>query len=274
MQKIIPIILISAIFLFCFKSVYSDDENQQRSSYFVLKTTKMKIAEVKIINSFPHDQEAFTQGLFYKHGYLYESTGLKGKSKLRKINIKTGKVLQEIKLAKKYFAEGITLFGNKIYQITWQNNKVFVYDFLNLKLINYFSYQGEGWGITTDGKKLFMSNGSDVINRINPVNFTIENSINVHDGENAISNLNELEYIHGEIWANIFMQDVIARISPDTGAVLGWVDLTKLYSYLPVGCKANVLNGIAYDADNGRIFVTGKNWPKMFEIVLKKDDRN
>ena len=261
-------ILFLIIFFFCLELVAIADEEQKNPPYSVLKSTKAPISAIKVVNIYPHDAKAFTQGLLYYNGYLYESTGLNGKSTLRKIDIKSGKILQELKLNQKYFAEGITIYDNKIYQLTWQNNIVFVYDLLSFKLLNNFSYPGEGWGITTDGKNLFMSNGTAVIDCIDPEHFTVVRKINVHDGNTAINNLNELEFIRGEIWANIFMENVIARISPLTGEVLGWVDLSPLYDLLPVNCRVDVLNGIAYDQDNNRIFVTGKFWPKIFEIKI------
>ena len=261
-------ILFLIIFFFCLELVAIADEGQKKPPYSVLKSTKAPISSIKVINIYPHDAKAFTQGLLYYNGYLYEYTGLNGKSTLRKIDIKSGKILQELKLNQKYFAEGITIHKNKIYQLTWQNNIVFVYDLLSFKLLNNFSYPGEGWGITTDGKNLFKSNGTAVIDCIDPEHFTVVRKINVHDGNTAISNLNELEFIRGEIWANILMENVIARISPQTGKVLGWVDLSKLYNLLPDNSRVDVLNGIAYDQDNDRLFMTGKFWPKIFEIKI------
>ena len=262
------------IFFFCLELAAIADEGQKNPNYSILKNTKAPISSIKIINIYPHDSKAFTQGLLYYNGYLYESTGLNGKSALRKVNIKSGKVLQEFKLDQNYFAEGITIHANKIYQLTWQNNIVFVYDLLNFKLLNNFSYQGEGWGITTGGKNLLMSNGTAVIDCIDPEHFTVVRKINVHDGNTEIGNLNELEFIRGEIWANIFMENVIVRISPQTGEVLGWVDLSKLYNLLPGDCRVDVLNGIAYDQDRDRIFITGKLWPKIFEIKLSTQDHD
>ncbi len=265
-------ILLMLIFFFCMEVIAIADERQKDQSYSLLKRTKVPIYSVKIINMFPHDPKAFTQGLFYYNGYLYESTGLKGKSTLRKVDIKSGKVLRKLKLDQNYFAEGITIYENKIYQLTWQNNIAFVYDLSRFKRLGNFSYRGEGWGITSNGKDFFMSNGSAVIDCIDPKHFTVVRKINVHDENAAISNLNELEFIRGEIWANIFMDSIIVRISPLTGEVLGWVDLSKLYNLLPVNCRVDVLNGIAYDQDTDRIFVTGKLWPKLFEIKLSIQD--
>ena len=261
-------ILFLIIFLFCFELVAIADDGQKKPPYSIVKNTKAPISSIKVINIYPHDSKAFTQGLFHYNGYLYESTGLKGQSTLRKVNIQSGRVLQELKLDQKYFAEGITIHKNKIYQLTWQNNIVLVYDLSSFKLLNKFSYSSEGWGITTDGKNFFKSNGTEVIDCIDPEYFTVVRKINVHDGKTAISNLNELEFIRGEIWANIFMENIIVRISPLTGEVLDWVDLSPLYDLLPANCRVDVLNGIAYDQDNNRIFITGKLWPKIFEIKI------
>ena len=260
--------LVLIIFFLFFELVAVADEWQNNQSFSILKRTKAPISLINVISTFPHDPKAFTQGLLYYNGYLYESTGLNGKSAIRKVNIKSAKVLQEFKLDQNYFAEGITIYNNKIYQLTWKNNIVFVYNLSNFKLLDQYTYSGEGWGITTDGQNLFKSNGTAVIDCIDPEHFTVVRKIYVHDGNTEIGNLNELEFIRGEVWANIFMESVIVRISPKTGEVLGWIDLSKLYNLLPVNSSVDVLNGIAYDQDNDRLFVTGKFWPKIFEIKL------
>ena len=252
---------------------YSDSNSdtvkiQKASSYALLKSTEASILNIKIVNIFPHDPESFTEGLTYHKRYLLESTGLNGKSSLRKIEIKSGKIIQEIKLADEFFGEGMTIIDNKIYQLTWQNNTGFIYNLPDLQKIGEFHYQGEGWGLTTDGKNLWMSDGSAVITCREPVSFKIIRKINVHDENSPVKNLNELEFVRGEIWANIFMEDIIIRIAPQTGKVLGWIDLSMLPSMLPPMERRDVLNGIAYDKENDRIFVTGKFWPKLFEIKL------
>ncbi len=236
----------------------------------LLINTKSPVYTVEIINVYPHDREAFTQGLFYHEGYLYESTGLHGKSSLRKADLKTGKIIKKIALPAEYFAEGITLHNNNIYQLTWTNQLMFLYDGENLKKIRALKYSGEGWGITSDGKNLFMSDGSAKITRRDPDTLDIINVLHVFDEKKAIHGINEMEYINGEIWANIFMENVIARISLSTGKILGWIDLTPLYSLVDRYDGIDVLNGIAYDKKNGRIFVTGKYWPYIFEIKIKK----
>jgi glutaminyl-peptide cyclotransferase len=244
-------------------------EQQIISSCGYLKITKTPIASIKVINTFPHDSESFTEGLVYHRGYLYESTGLKGKSSLKKIEIKSSKVTKEVKLDAEYFGEGIAILGNKIYQLTWQNQTGFVYDLSSFKKVGKFSYQGEGWGLATDGKVLFMSDGSSEISCIDPTSFATILKIKVLDGQLPVTNLNELEFVRGELWANIFMEDVIVRISPRTGNVLGWIDLSPLHLMLKKSGKRDVLNGIAYDPQGDRIFVTGKLWPKLFEIKVQ-----
>ncbi|OYT73271.1 MAG: glutamine cyclotransferase [Armatimonadetes bacterium CP1_7O] len=220
----------------------------------------------RIVNTFPHDRNAFTQGLEFHNGYLYESTGLKGQSSLRKVELRTGRVLQIHRLPQEYFAEGITLFGDRIYQLTWQNGVCFVYNANSFRQMTQFRYDGEGWGLTNDGKYLIMSDGSETITFRDPETFAEVRKITVRAQGKPVKNLNELEYIDGEIWANIWYSDMIARIDPQTGIVKAWVDMEGLP--VPNRGSEEVLNGIAYDRQNKRIFVTGKNWSKLFEIEL------
>jgi glutamine cyclotransferase len=249
-------------------------ELQKSSSSVFLLTTKAPISNINIINIFPHDPESFTEGFVYHKGYLYESTGLNGKSFLKKMEITSGKIIKEVKLSEEYFGEGMAILDNKIYQLTWKNKTGFIYDLLSFQETGKFSYQGEGWGLTTDGKILFMSDGSPVISCIDPASFAVIRKIKVSDRKMPVNNLNELEFIRGEIWANIFMEDVIARISPQTGKVLGWIDLSQLHQMLPDQGKRDALNGIAYDPEGDRIFVTGKFWPKLFEIKVKNQKQH
>jgi glutamine cyclotransferase len=268
------IILLLPVFFLSLGSALAADEVRQWPPNALSEKTKAPISDIKVINIFPHDSDAFTQGLVYHKGYLYESTGLNGKSTLRKVDIKTGKIIKIFKLANEYFGEGITILGKNIYQLTWQNKTGFVYDLEEFKKVNTFFYEGEGWGITTEGKYLFMSDGSSVISCIDPVTFAVIRKIIVHEGQEQIGNLNELEFIKGAIWANIFQKDLIVRISPVTGKVLGWIDLSQLYSLIPEHNRIDILNGIAYDHNRDRIFVTGKLWPKIFEIkVIIKDKK-
>lgn len=225
-----------------------------------------------IINVYPHDRSAYTQGLVYHDGYLIESTGQTGKSSLRKAEIKTGKVVQKYDLERKYFGEGIVLLNDRIYQLTWEHNTGFVYDLESFKLIKNIHYNTQGWGITTDGDKLIMSDGTNKIFFIESEYFTVLSSIEVYDNKEAVWQLNELEYINGEIWANIYMTDRVARIDPATGKILSYINLTGLLTEkekLQQGPE-DVLNGIAWDEESKRLFVTGKRWPKLFEIKVRK----
>jgi glutaminyl-peptide cyclotransferase len=229
---------------------------------------KTPLYSFKIINTFPHDSEAFTQGLEYRGGFLYESTGLKGRSSLRKVRLETGEVLQRIDLPADYFGEGITLFKNEIVQLTWQSHVGFVYNLSDFRQVRQFSYPGEGWGLANDDREIFMSDGTPEIRVLDPATLAEKRRFTVHDGTMQIRDLNELEYVEGELCANIWQTNRIARISPQTGEVLGWVDLTGLLSPVYRLAEGAVLNGIAYDAQHKRLFVTGKLWPYLFEIRL------
>ncbi|MBA4394002.1 MAG: glutamine cyclotransferase [Desulfobacca sp.] len=224
----------------------------------------------KIINIFPHDPKAFTQGLVFYNGFLYEGTGLSEKSYLRKVQLETGKILKQISLPAEFFGEGVTLWGSKIIQLTWQSGVGFVYDLGTFQFLKKFHYRNEGWGITQDGKHLIMSDGTDTLTFLDPNTFKEQKRIRVHDRGLPIALLNELEYIKGEIFANVFLTDRIARISPNTGLVNGWVDLKGLLTEADRAQGVDVLNGIAYDAQKDRIFVTGKYWPKLFEIEITR----
>jgi glutamine cyclotransferase len=225
----------------------------------------------KIINTYPHDRSAFTQGLVFDNGVLYESTGLNGRSSLRKVELETGRVLQRRDLPDEYFGEGLVLWRNKLIQLTWLSSMGFVYDKVSFEQLETFYYPGEileGWGITHDGTRLMMSDGTDTIHFLNPETFGRIGGIRVRDRGALIDDLNELEYVKGEIYANVWLTDRIARISPPTGRVVGWIDLTGLLSEEDRAQHLDVLNGVAYDAEHDRLFVTGKLWPKLFEIQL------
>ena len=225
------------------------------------------IYSYNIINTYPHDVSAFTEGLVYESGYLYESTGKYNESTLRKVDLQTGEILKLYKLDENYFGEGITLYNNKIFQLTWKSNVGFIYDKDSFKLINKFYYNTEGWGITHNDEHLIMSDGTDEIFFLNPQNFKKVYSIKVHDEFKPITRLNELEFIKGEIYANVWKSNKIARICPHSGEITGWIQLKGLLS--PKEYKnAGTLNGITYDKQDNRIFVTGKMWPKIFEIKL------
>ncbi len=222
----------------------------------------------EVIHAYPHDPNAFTQGLIFLDGTLYESTGLNGRSTVRKVQLETGKVLQQAVVDSVYFAEGMTNWGPDLVQLTYKNQRGFVYDRASFKIKQRFSYEGEGWGLTQDGKRLIMSDGSAQLRFIDPVSLQETGRVTVKDGTRPVTELNELEFVHGEILANIWMTDRIARISPTTGQVTGWIDLKGLMKSSELSSLDAVLNGIAYDPAGDRLFVTGKLWPKLFEIKL------
>lgn len=227
----------------------------------------------KIIQVFPHDRTAFTQGLIYHDGFFYEGTGLNGQSSLRKVRMDTGTVVQYVDLDPQYFGEGITLFKNEIVQLTWQSHKGFVYSLSDFRLLRQFSYPGEGWGLTTGGNEIFMSDGTAEIRVLDGATLKEKRRLKVRDGSTAVTELNELEFVEGEIFANIWQTNRIARISPQTGKVVGWIDLTGLLSPVYRLEDGAVLNGIAYDPARKRLFVTGKLWPSIFEIQLVPKQR-
>ena len=222
----------------------------------------------KIVHAFPHDREAFTQGLLYHGGFLYEGTGLNGRSSLRKVRLETGEVLQKVDLPSEYFGEGIAIVKDEIFLLTWQSHMGFVFDLNDFHIVRRFSYQGEGWGLAARGNELYMSDGSAQIRVIDPASFSEKRRFTVREGNKPIDQLNELEFVEGELYANIWNSDRIARISPQTGQVLSWIDLSGILSPLYRRQEGAVLNGIAYDSAHKRLFVTGKLWPSLFEIRL------
>lgn len=225
-----------------------------------------------VVNTYPHDPQAFTQGLVYYQGVLYEGTGLYGHSTLRRVDLTTGTVLQEHALDAEYFGEGITLFGDTLIQLTWQSNIGFVYDRETFAQLRDFAYPTEGWGLTHDGTRLIMSDGTATLFLLDPVTLERVGQVDVFDANGAVTRLNELEYVNGEVFANIWQNDRVARIDPLTGQVAGWVNLSGLLSAADRQQSVDVLNGIAYDAATDRLFVTGKFWPKLFEIDLVAPD--
>jgi glutamine cyclotransferase len=237
-------------------------------SYTFADSGDTRVCTYKIIRVYPHDRNAFTQGLVFENGALYEGTGTYGCSSLRKTELETGKILQLIRLPKRFFGEGITVFGNTLIQLTWKSRIGFVYDRQSFSCKGTFQYPTEGWGITHDGIRLIMSDGSSGLHFLDPLTFEETGRIEVSDDRGPVTRLNELEYIRGEIYANIWQTDDIVRIDPQTGKVLARIDLTGLLTPEDRRYPVDVLNGIAYDPDKERIFVTGKLWPKLFEIEI------
>ena len=222
----------------------------------------------RVINSYPHDPAAYTQGLIYRDGILYESTGLNGRSSLRKVKLETGEVIQQRRVDQAHFAEGLAEWKGQLIQLTWQSNVAFVYDTNSFEPRRTLSYPGEGWGLTHDGTQFVLSDGTDQLRLLDSDTFREIRRVSVSDRGVRVRDLNELEYVHGEVYANVWHTDRIARISPTTGSVIRWIDLRGLMS---AGYRLDpeaVLNGIAHDAANNRLFVTGKLWPRLFEIQI------
>jgi len=221
-----------------------------------------------VVNTYPHDRTAFTQGLVFEDDILYEGTGQYGHSTLRRVELETGDILQIRELSDQFFGEGITIYGDEIIQLTWQSNVGFAYDKNSFDLLQQFNYATEGWGITHDGTRLIMSDGTSTLRFLDPQTFEEIGQLEVFDNDTPIARLNELEYIQGEIYANIWQEDWVVRIASQTGRVVGWIDLRGLLTTEDRSEPVDVLNGIAYDAEADRLFVTGKWWPKLFEIEL------
>lgn len=223
----------------------------------------------EVVNVYPHDRDAFTQGLLFKDGVVYESTGLNGKSSLRKVQLETGKVLQQTNVEARYFAEGLTDWGPRLIQLTYQTNVAFVYDMASFKRLQTFSYPGEGWGLAHDDRQLIMSDGTPTLRFLDPNTFAVTRRVQVSDGGLPVEDLNELEFIEGQVYANVWLTDRIAMIAPDSGRVVGWINLAGLMPRRNLSDDA-VLNGIAWDAQRRRLFVTGKLWPSLFEIRVRR----
>ena len=252
----------------CFSFWHSDYLVVFTNSSYANEKIDTPVFGYKIVNTYPHDTNSFTQGLIFDEGVLYESTGLNGRSTVKIVDLKTGKTLKSHELPDNYFGEGIAIIENKIIQLTWRSKTGFVYDKKTLKLIKKFSYQTQGWGITYDGKYLIISDGSAVLYFMDPNTFKVVGTLEVYGDNGKVSKLNELEYINGEIYANIWGTEKIARINPKTGRVTAWIDLSGLLNKEDKKNRVDVLNGIAFNSDKGSLFVTGKLWPKLFEIEL------
>jgi len=230
--------------------------------------TAAPVTGYRILHTYPHDPDAYTQGLEFVDGYLYEGTGINGRSSIRKVQLETGKVVRQRPLPRAHFGEGITVWKSRLFELTWQSNVAFTYDRESFEPRQSFHYDGEGWGLTHDSALLIMSDGTADLRFLDPDTFKEQRRVTVKDAGRPVPELNELEYVNGQIFANVWTTDRIARIEPGTGRVLGWIDLNGL---IPAAQRANgdaVLNGIAYDAQRNRLFVTGKLWPKLFEITI------
>jgi len=251
------------------------DDSSSRPTSIVLRRPgdlsaleAVPLSTYQIVNTYPHDPKAFTQGLAFEEDILYEGTGLRGQSTLRKVELETGHILRLRELPPEFFGEGVTIYRDKLIQLTLQSHLGFVYHKGSFELLREFNYSAEGWGITYDGRRLIMSDGSSTLRFLDPETLEEIGSIEVHDRNGPVARLNELEYVCGEIYANVWKTDRIARIAPLTGQVVGWINLQALLSPEELNDRVDALNGIAYDAKNDRLFVTGKFWPKVFEVKL------
>ena len=225
----------------------------------------------EVVNAYPHDERAFTEGLTFEDGFLYEGTGLRGASSLRKVALETGAAVASVALSDDYFGEGVVVCGDRIVQLTWKSRVGFVYDRNDFRLLRDFSFATEGWGITFDGSRLIMSDGTSTLYFLDPETFEVEGRVDVRDRGAALTGLNELEFIDGLVYANVWPTDRVAMIDPGDGRVTGWLDLSGLLAFRPTTGRVDVLNGIACDAAGDRLFVTGKWWPWLFEIKLVRD---
>ena len=232
------------------------------------REAKGNVAGFRVVAEYPHDASAFTQGLVFTDGRLYEGTGKKGESSLRRVELKTGRIEQIVPLDSALFGEGITILDGKVFQLTWQNRLGIIYDQKTFDSLGTFRYTGEGWGLTHDGKRLILSDGTSTIRFLDTKTFEVVKRLKVRASNGPVDQLNELEFRKGEILANVWHTNRIARISPESGEVLGWIDLARLYPERLRQNREDVLNGIAYDEANDRLFVTGKNWPKIYEIEV------
>lgn len=274
------------LFTVCLSLSCTGNSNTSKPNTNILKNTNsaqtgpLPVYTYEVVKAYPHDPKAFTEGLFYNDGFLYESTGEEGRSSLRKVELETGKIVQKFDLPPDSFGEGISLWNGMIYQLTWREGICRVFDAKDFTLIRELQYQGQGWGMTTDGTNLYMTDSTHVIRVLNPETFKSTRLIVVmrEDGK-PLMQINELEWIKGELWANVWHSEdpqilgkpnYIARIDPNSGKLLGWIDLAGISPDDVARDSENTLNGIAYDAANDRVFVTGKNWKKLFEIKVKE----
>ena len=223
----------------------------------------------EIVERLPHDTAAYTQGLLFQGGRLYESTGTYGHSQLRRVDLATGRVLAATSLPADRFGEGLAHIGDRLYQLTWQHSVGYIYDLATLALIDSFSYVGEGWGLTSDGTSLIMSDGSATLRFLNPTTFAVIREVTVQDDSSPLSSINELEYANGELFANVYQSAWLVRVDPTSGRVLDWIDLIDLVPGPLRGSRDDVLNGIAFDSESGHLLVTGKRWPVLYRVRLE-----
>jgi glutaminyl-peptide cyclotransferase len=252
------------------KSYFSGEEEEISTSVQIKSDIEPVMYSYKIVKKYPHDTKAYSQGLFYEDGFLYEGTGQYGESTIRKVSLEDGKVQDYFNMPPNIFGEGITIIGDKIYQLSWKEHQGFVYNKKTFELIKKFQYNTEGWGLTSDGKKLFMTDGSNKLYLLDKENFNIIETIEVYNNNGPVTNLNELEYINGQIYANVYLTNYIVIIDPSSGKIIGQIDLKGLLETTNYTGNADVLNGIAWDPAKKRLLVTGKLWPNIFEISLVK----
>jgi glutaminyl-peptide cyclotransferase len=270
LRRVMPRLVLISMLLFSLVALGSCSNDSDRPGNTAAEgmTEAPPVYAYTIINTYPHDRQAFTQGLVLDQGTLYEGTGLRGQSSVRRVDLTTGRILQLRALPAAFFGEGITVFGPHLIQLTWQSKVGFVYDKTNFTLLRQFTYPTEGWGITHDDQRLIMSDGTSVLYFLDPETLSATGQLHVWDDQGPVARLNELEYVQGSIYANIWQTDRIARIDPESGQVTAWIDLTGLLPLEDRVERVDVLNGIAYDAARDRLFVTGKLWPKLFEIQI------
>jgi glutamine cyclotransferase len=269
-QKLLFIALIAAVFNACDPASSTANVSTTPSPAASAAPQPPPTHHFRVVNVFPHDPMAFTQGLVFSEGKLLESTGQEGRSTLRSVELQNGNILKSVKVPLPYFAEGIALLNGKIYQLTWQHQVGFIYDAQSFAKVGEFKYAGEGWGLATDGRSLLLSDGTNRIRYIDPNTFNVTKTISVLDGKTPIVELNELEYIKGELYANVWHDDRVAVIDPESGVVKSWIDFKGLLQPGDVQDEEAVLNGIAFDESSNRLFVTGKLWPRIFEVEIKK----
>lgn len=248
------------------------EREEQVSHFYLISDIEPAQYTYQVINTYPHDPEAYTQGLIIDNGTMYEGTGLEGKSELRIVDRYTGKIQKQLKLDNQYFGEGITILGDKLYQLTYRSKKGFVYNKKTFEKTGEFNYDTEGWGLTTDGKSIIYSDGSNKLYFLNPESLEKTKTIEVYNNKGPQNLINELEYINGEIWANIYQTNTVVRIDPSNGKIIGEISFTDILKAEDMHPRIDVLNGIAFDPSNGKIYVTGKNYPKLWEVKIVKTE--